>query len=123
MDSLVKIEMSLPITTPLPGGPPPPLVTDTLLVKPSAVHPGAGVGGVVAVPAALLDIVRSEAVPECRGMPPVGLTVEATEVPVMASIAVGSVPTLLAGRRTTIERGPAPARPHVPEPPSINTAF
>ncbi len=49
-------------------------------------------------------------------MAPVGLTVEATEVPVMASIAVRSVPTLLAGRLTSIERVPAAAEPELPEP-------
>src|SRR5258707_12687665 len=108
--------MSLPITTPAPGVPPPPLVTDTLLLKPSAVHPGAGVAGVVAVPEALVDIVRSDAVPLWMVMAPVELMVEGVVVPVMLSIAVSRLPTVLPGRLTSMERVPAVAEPEVPEP-------
>ena len=48
----------------------------TLLVKPSAVHPGAAVGGVVEVPLALLDMVRFEVVPVLIEIAPVELMVE-----------------------------------------------
>src|SRR6478736_9554930 len=95
MDSFAKVAVSLPMTTPAPAVPPPPLVAVTVGVKPSAANAAAFE----------LETDRFEVVPVCSVIAPPAI-VEGFAVPVRESI-LASIVVILSVMLSWLPTAPA----------------